>query len=60
MLNDYGIRTLGCCCGHEKYRGSIFIENKYTKTKFELYTGKIIKRKSRFYKKNKKGYYIPQ
>ncbi len=54
MLNDYGVRTLGCCCGHYETLGSVFIENK-TGTKFELFTGKIVKRKSRFYDDMKKG-----
>lgn len=25
MLNDNGVRTLGCCCGHGKYEKSILI-----------------------------------
>jgi hypothetical protein len=26
MLNDYGVKTLGCCCGHGKSRGMILID----------------------------------
>jgi len=26
MLNDYGIHTTGCCCGHGRSEGSVLID----------------------------------
>lgn len=26
MLNDYGVHTTGCCCGHGVAEGSVFYE----------------------------------
>ena len=59
MLNDYGVRTIGCCCGHGKWKGSVFIQNKYTENVFEMYTALHIKRKRKFYAKMKDGYFKP-
>ncbi len=28
LLNDYGVRTIGCCCGHGKGPGFISFEDK--------------------------------
>lgn len=58
-LNVFGIETMGACCGHGKYNPSIIIQGKGKK--FDLFSGKTILRKSRFYRKNSKGYYyIPE
>ena len=27
MMNKFGIKTVGCCCGHGKNRGSVMIDN---------------------------------
>jgi hypothetical protein len=53
------IRTLGCCCGHNRYRRTIVIwVDGHIE---EFFSGKIIPRKTRFYQKDSKGYYyIPE
>ena len=52
--------TVACCCGHRKYPMTI-IEEKIDGLIVEVISGKIIPRKKRFYKKDKKGYYyIPE
>jgi len=59
VLNVFGIETLGACFGHGKYKPSIIIQAKGRK--FELFSGKTILRKRRFYKRDKQGYYyIPE
>ena len=59
LLNMYGIETVGACCGHGIYNPSIFINHKGKK--IDLFSGKIILRKRRFYKTDQKGYYyIPE
>ena len=59
MLNNYSVRTIGCCCGHGKWASSVFIENQHTKTIFEMYTATPVTRKKKFYSKLKDGYYKP-
>jgi hypothetical protein len=53
-----------CCCGHGKYHKSVIVETTNIMgevTNYELFTGKIIPRKKRFYVKDKQGYYfIPE
>ena len=53
-----------CCCGHGIYQKSVVIETTNIKgkvTNYELFTGNIISRTKRFYKKDKQGYYyIPE
>lgn len=58
-LNGRGIRTLGSCCGHGKYpRTIVAIEERGN---YESYSLKQIKRKKRFYVKDKNGlYFIPE
>jgi len=59
LLNSNGIKTLGSCCGHGKYPCTIIIES--ANVAFELFSGAIIPRKKRFYRKDKQGYfYIPE
>ena len=59
-LNSNGVKTLGCCSGHEKYRTTIIIEEENGKIR-ELLSGVLIPRKRRFYVKDKKGFfYIPE
>jgi len=53
-------KTVACCCGHSKYPKTIIIRNSNGNV-FELFTGKPIMRKKRFYRKDKEGYYfIPE
>lgn len=60
ILNNHGIKTLGCCCGHGKYKMTVVYESPNGK-RWELFTGKEIPRKKRFYLKDKEGYYfIPE
>ena len=55
-LNQNGIKTLASCCGHKKYPRTIVIESNNRIE--ELYSGKVIPRTKRFYKKDKQGYYF--
>lgn len=61
-LNKLGIKTLSCCCGHEKYPMTIIIHVGFSKKlPQELFTGIQFEREKRFYKKDKQGYYfIPE
>ena len=65
ILQMAGVKTLGCCCGHKKYPmtivADIIIEPLTPPKPVEIFSGKIIPRKRRFYKKDKQGYYyIPE
>ncbi len=61
-LNDQGIQTLMCCCGHGKYPMSIIINIGLSKTlPLEIFSGIQLEGKKKFYKRDKKGiYYIPE
>jgi hypothetical protein len=64
QLNDHGIKTLSCCCGHDRYEPTVIVVDKITK-KPMLYSDSkmnlIINRKKRFYVKDAEGYYfIPE
>ncbi len=53
------IKTLGCCCGHGKYPMTIIC--RWGELIFEIVSYTEIKRKKKFYKKDKQGYYyIPE
>jgi len=62
VLNLYGIKTVGSCCGHGRYPLSIVYKaspavNEY----YELMSGQRIMRTRNFYKKDKDGFfYIPE
>jgi len=60
LLSKY--ETKASCCGHGVYPKTVIIGLKKGGAQcFELITGKMIPRKTRFYKKDKKGYYyIPE
>lgn len=50
-----------CCCGHKRYKKTVIIETTDLNgdvTNYELFTGKIIPRKKKFYKKDKQGHYF--
>jgi len=55
-----GLMIRACCCGHGKYPTSLIYENadEYVQ---ELFSGMMIPRKRKFYKRDKKGYYyVPE
>jgi len=58
------VDVLACCCGHGKYPMSVVVKFKLKcdlLKPFELFSGKVIPRKKKFYKKDKQGYYyIPE
>ena len=59
FINYHGIKTLACCCGHNKYPMTIVADTGGFAR--ELFSNKIIPRKKRFYKRDKQGYYyIPE
>lgn len=59
LLNSRGIKTLGCCSGHGKYKTTIIIKEREVIK--ELITGIEIPREKRFYVKDKEGFYfIPE
>ena len=64
LLNTQGIKTLGCCCGHGKYQMTVVCEefrDFKQPNRYELISGIEIPRKTRFYVKDKEGYYyIPE
>lgn len=52
--------TLGCCCGHGRYKKTIVCKDKGGAV-YELHSGVYIPRKRGFYFKDKKGFYfIPE
>ena len=59
-----GFRTVSSCCGHGKYPPSLLVKHtSYQPEDFalEIFSRKIVKRKKKFYKKDKQGYYyIPE
>jgi hypothetical protein len=58
-IRSTGVTTLACCCGHGKYRKTVII--KIHDINVEYYTGILIPRKTRFYKRDKDGiFYIPE
>jgi len=62
-INKYSpFKTLASCCGHGVYNPTIIIKAKDRKI-YEFFTKKPIeiKKRNRYYKKDKKGYYyIPE
>ena len=61
ILNEKGMRTRRCCCGHGKYNMTIVVFEDDLKVYREIISNIVIPRKKRFYKKDKQGYYyIPE
>jgi hypothetical protein len=61
--NATDFTTLGSCCGHGKYHSSLIVKHpSYSDdVRLEIFSHKIIRRKKRFYIKDKQGYYyIPE
>ena len=55
------LRTLACCCGHNRYPMTVVVQNMVTGEIYEFMTGEEINRDKLFYKKDKQGYYyIPE
>lgn len=59
FLNDQGIETVSCCCGHGKYPMTIFVAtdkpNIYQEICFDIF---VESKAKRFYKKDLKGFYF--
>jgi hypothetical protein len=61
VLKNAGFDVRACCCGHFKYSMTIVCFNKILNKHFDLLTLKDIPRGTKFYKKDKQGYYfIPE
>jgi len=59
LSKQQGLKVLASCCGHGRYPLSVVV--KARGLTFELYSGAIITRKARFYKRDADGYYfIPE
>jgi hypothetical protein len=64
-LNDEGIKTIACCCGHGKYKKTIVVPHKSDfwagRCAYEVLSGTTIPRKKRIYKRDPEGFYfIPE
>jgi len=61
FLQDSGIETVGCCCGHGKYPTTILIKHFSGSGVWDIMSDTLIPRRRNFYKKDKQGYYfIPE
>ena len=59
-LNNIGIKTLACCCGHNIYPETIIVKD-LTSGIIELNTHTPIPRKAHFYKRDLNNvYFIPE
>lgn len=58
---DGRYKLLASCCGHGKYSPSLIVQWGIEGYNVELFSGKTIERKKKFYKKDKQGhYYLPE
>lgn len=60
-LNEHGIKTLACCCGHGKYPMTIVIDAGKgigRVVPLEIFSGVYLERKKRFYVKKEDGRYV--
>ena len=61
MKDIQTLKIVACCCGHRKYPMTIVMNDILSGKSYDLVSSKTIPRLSRFYKKDKKGYYyIPE
>ena len=61
ILNEKGIRTKSCCCGHTIYPMTIVVWEEDLKVYREIMSNLVIPRKRKFYKKDEGGFYfIPE
>lgn len=59
VLKAHGISTVASCCGHGRYPMTILYRDQGRIS--ELFTGAVIDRKCRFYRKDSEGmYFIPE
>lgn len=59
-LQENGIKTIACCCGHSKYPPTVVVKNDLGDI-YDYRTATPIARKKRIYKRDKEGvYYIPE
>jgi hypothetical protein len=60
-LNELGVKTYMCCCGHGRYKPTILYKPINSRCIYEFLSGWMMIGDKRFYKKDSKGYfYIPQ
>ena len=62
-LNQFGVKTLACCCGHGKYSMTIVADIGVSKTiPLEIFSNICLDhKKKKFYKKDNQGrYFIPE
>lgn len=60
-LKMKGFQTVASCCGHSKYPMTVVVKSITCERYYELFSGKNIPRKRKFYVKDKQGYYsIPE
>lgn len=60
-LNDHGVKTLACCCGHGKYNMTIVIDAGRgigRVVPLEIFSGIFLNRKKKFYVKRGSGHYV--
>ncbi len=60
-LQELGVKTLACCCGHGKYPMTVVVDagaNIGRVVPLEIFSGMILPRKKRFYVKLKSGDYV--
>lgn len=58
-----GWKTVASCCGHQTYPPTLLVRHKSYSEGYalEVFSDKIIWRKSKFYRKDQQGrYYIPE
>ena len=57
-INKSNLKSLASCCGHGKYNTTIIVKDKLGNI-FEFYSGIVLsfKKRNRYYKKDKKGFY---
>ena len=59
-LNNIGLETLACCCGHDIYNMTIVVKDGVSGKPYELVSNKDVPRKRKFYKNNNGYYFIPE
>lgn len=60
-LNEQGVKTLACCCGHNKYPMTIVIDAGKEIGRvvpLEIFSGVFLNKKKRFYVKDESGQYV--
>lgn len=62
VLKRHGVKTKACCCGHNgRYHMTIVAWDHNLMENVEIMSMKVIRKKRKFYKKDRDGYYyIPE